>query len=139
MLRESKALMREKTPALIRLDSTAADKQPSWSMLRNSIVDLMTTEIELGLTFAQVAKTSRNAETKARNLQNARKAYATVARFLATKDGTQSLIAGIADRLSILSVRLADLGEEAETRAKAATRAGVDSTPKAVGPDMRCR
>jgi hypothetical protein len=104
----------------MRRNATAAVEQPSWLMLLNSIVDLMNTEIGLGLTFVQVAKTSRNAETKARNLENARKAYEVVARFLATKDRTESLTVGIADRLSVLRQQLADLGERAELRARAA-------------------
>ena len=78
-------------------------------MLLNSIVDLMNIEIELGLTFVQIAKTSWNADTKARNLENARTAFGVVARFLATEDCSESLTRGIADKLAVFGQQLADL------------------------------
>jgi len=97
----------------------------------NSIVDLMEIEIELGLTFAQVAKTSRDAETKARSLDNARKAYGVVARFLATNDFTDSFGGVIAHRLSVLGQRIAELGKAFETRAKASPSRGIAAHPRA--------
>jgi len=98
----------------------APTEQPSWVMLSNSIVDSMNTEIELGLTFAQIAKTTMNGETKARNLENARNAYEVVARFLATNDATDSV--GIADRLSVLGQRIVEVGEAFDTGTNAKNR-----------------
>ena len=123
MLRQSRAMMQTTREVSNTRNPTIVAEQPSLLPLLNSMSEQMNTEIELGLTFAQIAKTSRDPKTKARNLENARKAYGVVARFLATNDLTDSFGVGIAGKLSVLRQRIAEVGQAFETRAKAAKSA----------------
>jgi len=44
--------------------------------------DFVLSELDLGATFCELALTTRDEETKERNIRNARKAYSTALRFL---------------------------------------------------------
>jgi hypothetical protein len=51
---------------------------------KSSTVSFLLTELETGIIFADIAAASNDQDTKLSNVRNARKAYATVIRFLPT-------------------------------------------------------
>ena len=52
-------------------------------------VEFLKTDLDVGITFVKIARTSADPETVSRNQRNARKAYDAVAHFLSTVTLTQ--------------------------------------------------
>jgi hypothetical protein len=74
-------------------------------------VRFLMSELETGLTFANLAMDSSDAEKIATNTRNARKAYETILRFLPETALTQTDEREIAAALSALQSELQVLGE----------------------------
>ena len=69
-------------------------------------LELLMSDLDLALTFLQVAGTSSDTETRERNRQNARKAYDTVLYFLPRLHPTAQERQKIEEKLSILRTHL---------------------------------
>lgn len=69
-------------------------------------LDFLLADVRTAFTFLDIAETTRNTETRARNLQHATAAYAAVERFLprVTMTGEQS--ADMQEKLRVLKQRI---------------------------------
>ncbi len=74
-------------------------------------VELIKTDLEVALTFAQIASQTNDREKAIRNQQNARKAYDTVVRYAASATLTHFERERIATKLKLLKSALLSLGE----------------------------
>jgi hypothetical protein len=75
--------------------------------LNDSGVEFVLTDLDVALTFMDVADVSRIAETKARNHRNAREAYTNVLRLLHNLYPA----AAIEEKLALLKMRLIAAGQ----------------------------
>jgi hypothetical protein len=73
-------------------------------------------DLDLGITFLDIAKTSRNAETVQRNLNNALIAYSSSMRFLPRLTLTALEDMAIKEKLARLKTRLECLGYDSELK-----------------------
>ena len=74
-------------------------------------VDLIKTDLNVAITFTEIATESTNEETKHRNRGNARKAYDSVLHFLSTAILTPIDEKEITTKLALLKSALMKLGE----------------------------
>jgi hypothetical protein len=74
-------------------------------------VELLLVDLDLALTFLDVADTSHIEETRQRNRNNARKAYDTVLRLLETLKPDAGQRRAIDAKLVLLKTRLQAVGE----------------------------
>ena len=74
-------------------------------------LEYLISDMDLALTFLQIAATSSDRETRERNRKNARKAYETVLHFLPRLDPTAEERQTIEEKLAALRTRLQALGE----------------------------
>ncbi len=79
--------------------------------IQKATLTFLHTELDTGLTFAQIALHSHFAETKRRNQANARKAYDTFLRWRGTPM-SRAEVAEIEEKLSRLESALKALGEQ---------------------------
>jgi hypothetical protein len=83
----------------------------SSSDLNQTGVNFLLIDLDLALTFMDVARTTRSDDTARRNHNNARKAYDTVLHLLETLDPTASERQVIDAKLAILKTRLQAAGQ----------------------------
>ena len=103
--------------------------------LNRARVDFIKLDLDAALTFTSVAKTTRDAVTRDRNIANARKGYDTVRRYLAKSDLSPEEVEEISDKVTLLEAALADLEEAA---AKRESNEPEKTTPaKTVRPNSR--
>lgn len=75
-------------------------------------LEFLFTELDLAMTFLDVAQTTGIQETVARNHRNARTAYDTVLSLLKTLTPTATQQIAIDDRLTVLKTRLLAVGQQ---------------------------
>jgi hypothetical protein len=93
------------------LEVAAMDKSKLKADLNRTRVEFLLTELELAFTFAAVAETSANAETRKRNRDNARKTFRSISKLLALCSPDDSQRAEINGKLRELQHRLELFGE----------------------------
>jgi len=79
--------------------------------LNRARVDFIKLDLDAAITFTSVARTTRDPETRDRNIANARKGYDTVRRYLAESDLSREEAEEISDKVTLLEAAIADLGE----------------------------
>jgi hypothetical protein len=77
----------------------------------HSIAQFMNIDLDLGLTFVEIAKTTLDPDRKTRNQEHARKVCDKVEEYLATKHIPPEAVEEIEEKLSRLKQALAELGE----------------------------
>jgi len=89
------------------------DKRVSDSILRanQARVDFIRSDLDAALTFAQIARESRDAEKTTRNTRNARLGYDTVVRFLHRTTLSMDEQVYVDEKLDQLRLALVALGE----------------------------
>ena len=88
---------------------------PTKEQFEENRVDFLLVELETGMTFAGLAQNTSKAETRTRNIGNARKAYDTLQHFLSEHDVDNpairdEIVLGMAD----LRLKLVELGDKFE-------------------------
>lgn len=71
--------------------------------------NFLVTDLSTAFTFLEVAQTTRNAETRARNIQHARDAHAAVKRFLPRVAASELQRSELQQRLELLERRIAEM------------------------------
>jgi len=84
---------------------------PALSDANRFSVEILITDLDLAFTFLQVARTSKNPETRQRNRENAHKVYDAVHHFLPRLRPTAEERQAIEDKMSSLKIHLQALGE----------------------------
>jgi diketogulonate reductase-like aldo/keto reductase len=79
--------------------------------LNQSGIEFLLTDLDVGLTFMDVAGVSNNEETVHRNCENARKAYDTVLRLLNNLAPDEKQHEQIEAKLALLKSRLMVVGQ----------------------------
>lgn len=90
-------------PGMLNLLSTM-------DQFRRTAADFLTLDLKTALTFAEIARTSTNPETKGRNAQNAVRAYSSVTELLKRAHLSEEDAQTIFELRSELRDRLAALG-----------------------------
>ena len=80
--------------------------------LTHTSAEFLITDLDLALTFMDIADTSNSAETGTRNRQNARHAYDTVREFLSKLALTASDRQAVESKLAVLKARLKAVGDQ---------------------------
>jgi hypothetical protein len=84
---------------------------PSPADLQEVSAEFVKTELQTGITFADLALSAKHKDRRERNTANARKAYDTALRFMDTVSPTPEIDADLNDRLQHLRAQLEKLGE----------------------------
>ncbi len=89
------------------------DPTPLLHNAEKNILELLHTELELAFTFLKIARDSESQpEKRERNIENAKKAYATTAKWLERMNPEDAEREEIRGRLSDLREALKELGAE---------------------------
>jgi hypothetical protein len=76
-----------------------------------SLMEFINTDLDVALTFTEIAQNSRNQETVTRNRANARRAYVTVLRYSQRLSATAEASEQINTKLEQVKSALQKLGE----------------------------
>jgi len=88
------------------------DSLPRSAAPNESLIDFLVNDLDLALTFTQLAETSSSVETRERNYGNARKAYDDVLRYRHNLRADVEQQATIDLKLAMLRERLIAAGHE---------------------------
>lgn len=107
-------------------------RQPADGFLQtDTLFNFLLVEVELSLTFAKIAETTSAPSTRARNLDNARKGYATLCRYIEKRPLTDDQLRTLQPQLRRLEERLANAagGKLRSKSFRAAQRMAVGRRP----------
>ena len=79
--------------------------------ISHNAFEFLLTDLDTGLTFMDVADSTRNMAVRRRNHANARRAYDSVVRFMRNLSLDDTQRKALAERLALLKSRLENVGE----------------------------
>ena len=82
------------------------------SSVSNNAFQFLLTDLDIALTFMNVAESTDNVAIKQRNHGNARRAYDTVVRLMQNLSLHDSQREELAERLALLKLRLQNVGQQ---------------------------
>ena len=91
---------------------TGVNEELTPMRLSNIAFDFLRTDLDTGLTFMNVAESTRDADAQQRNHENARRAYDAVVRLMQSLSLDDTQNKEVAEKLALLKSRLQNVGQK---------------------------